>query len=193
MNSVEELQRDLHQVVAGVETGQRMAGLAAQPRNGDHRDSEHMEDDGDPPQIPIMVPTSGGHLGPGTGETMEEIPAVVSITRVPAKPKQQEVPQGGGLKVRTDLGAPPRPGPPPLLRVAGGQPQRPALPPMPRLKLGGQRAPSPGTRFQQPTNIRIPGTNGMMSMVKAQQNHGLVKPQQVPGGMPIITNSMSLR
>ena len=151
-----------------------------------------MADDGDPPQLPVMVPTSGGHLGPVTGETMEEIPAVVSITRVPAKPKQQEVPPGGGggLKVRTDLGAP-RPGPPPLLRVAGGQPQRPALPPMPRLKLGGQRP--QGTRFQQPSNIRIPGTNGMMSLIKTQQNHGPVRPQQVPGGMPIITNSMSLR
>ena len=190
MNS-EELQRNLHQVVAGGDTGHTMAGLATQPRNGDHRVSEHLEDDGDPPQIPIMVPTSGGH-GQGTGESMEEIPAVVSITRVPAKPKQQEVPSLGGLKVRTDLGAPPRPGPPPLLRVAGGQPQRPALPPMPRLKLGGQR-PSQGTRFQQSANIRIPGTNGMMSFVKAQQNQGLVKPQQVPGGMPIITNAMSLR
>ena len=119
---------------------------------------------------------------------------LVSITRVPAKLKQQEVPQGGGLKVRTDLGAPsPRPGPPPLLRVAGGQPQRPALPPMPRLKLGGQRAPTQGLRFQQPPNIRIPGTNGMMTMIKTQQSPGIVKPQQVPGGMPIITNSMSLR
>ena len=192
MNSAEELQRNLHQVVAGVETGHDMAGLAAQPRNGDHRDSEHLVDDGDPPQIPIMVPTSGGQLGPSTGEAMEEIPAVVSITRVPAKPKQQEVPPGGGLKVRTDLGAP-RAGPPPLLRVAGGQPQRPALPPMPRLKLGGQRPPPQGTRFQQPSNIRIPGTNGMMSLIKTQQNHGLVRPQQGPGGMPIITNSMSLR
>ena len=104
MNSAEELQRNLHQVVAGVKTGHDMAGLAAQPRNGDHRDSEHLVDDGDPPQIPIMVPTSGGQLGPSTGEAMEEIPAVVSITRVPAKPKQQEVPPGGGLKVRTDLG-----------------------------------------------------------------------------------------
>ena len=191
MNSEQELQRNLHQVVAGGETGRStMAGLATQPRNGV---SEHLEDDGDPPQIPIMVPnTSGGH-GPGSGESMEEIPAVVSITRVPAKPKQQEVPSVGGLKVRTDLGALPRPGPPPLLRVAGGQPQRPALPPMPRLKLGGQRPSSQGTRFQQSANIRIPGTNGMVSLVKAQQNQGLVKPQQVPGGMPIITNAMSLR
>ena len=171
-----------------------MAGLAAQPRNGDFRDNEHLEDDEDPPQIPIMVPASGGQLVPGSGEPLEEIPAVVSITRVPAKLKQQEVPQGGGLKVRTDLGAPsPRPGPPPLLRVAGGQPQRPALPPMPRLKLGGQRAPTQGLRFQQPPNIRIPGTNGMMTMIKTQQSPGIVKPQQVPGGMPIITNSMSLR
>jgi len=32
-----------------------------------------------------------------------------------------------------------------------------------------------------------------MTMIKTQQSPGIVKTQQVPGGMPIITNSMSLR
>merc|ERR1719402_1873973 len=66
-----------------------------------------------------------------------EIPAVVSITRVPARPPQ---PGLGGLKVRTDL-ASARAGPPPLLRVGG--PPRPSLPPMPRLRLGGARGSGP--------------------------------------------------
>ena len=97
----------------------------------------------DPPQLPVIVPNSvQGNVSSSSDPLDGEVPAVVSITRVPAKPKQPEGPPVGGLKVRTDLSAP-KPGPPPLLRVTGGgAPTRPALPPMPRLKLGGQRFPS---------------------------------------------------
>ena len=97
----------------------------------------------DPPQLPVIVPNSvqGNVSSSSSSDPLDgEVPAVVSITRVPAKPKQPEGPPVGGLKVRTDLSAP-KPGPPPLLRVTGGAPTRPALPPMPRLKLGGQRFP----------------------------------------------------
>ena len=148
-------------------------------------------DDADPPQLPIIVPNSvTSAQQPVTSEPLNngEIPAVVSITRVPAKPKlPSDAPQPttGGLKVRTDLGAP-RPGPPPLLRVSGGQPSRPALPPMPRLKLGGQRTTAPvGMRFQPPIQAPANPMNGLMSLLKPSQ------PSTNP--MPIITNSMSLR
>ena len=174
------------------------------PLNGD----SHMEDDGDPPQLPIIVPNSitsvptseplkksGNDQVAITSEPLNgEIPAVVSITRVPAKAKMPEVVSGGGLKVRTDLGAPPgRPGPPPLLRVSGGQAPRPALPPMPRLKLGGQRTTAPAQmRFQAP--IRVPQTplNGMISMVQTSQAQGLLTQKPVDT-RPISTNSLTLR
>ena len=91
-----------------------------------------------------------------------DIPAVVSITRVPARPAAP----AGGIKVRTDLGAVPastaapqpgRAGPPPLLRVGSPAP-RPALPPMPRLKLGGARPP-----------LTNPHHNGhLMNMLKSR-------------------------
>ena len=159
-----------------------------QPQNGVTGEL-HMEDDGDPPQLPVIVPNSvQGNVV--TSEPMNgDIPAVVSITRVPAKAKQQEVHSGGGLKVRTDLGVPPpKPGPPPLLRVAGGPGARPALPPMPKLKLGGQRSSGPvGLRFQPPMKVQGPRINGMLNMAKPPQT------ASSGGSMPIITNSMSLR
>ena len=162
-----------------------MTSTSSQPLTGGEVPGRHSDDDGDPPQLPIIVPNSV--QGSVDSEPLNgEIPAVVSITRVPAKPKQEEVPQTGGLKVRTDLGAP-KPGPPPLLRVAGGQPARPALPPMPKLKLGGQRAavPAAGMRFQPSVQqVSKSPMNGIMNMMR---------PSQKSSPMPIITNSMSLR
>ena len=153
----------------------------------------HMEDDGDPPQLPIIVPGAVIASEPPSSE-IGEIPAVVSITRVPAKSKALEAGSGGGLKVRTDLGAPPtKPGPPPLLRVSGGMPTKSALPPMPKLKLGGQRTTGPvGMRFAPPIQIPAKPLNGMMSVAKSPQTMGQLSQPKV-GAMPIITNSMSLR
>ena len=182
------------------------AAMAAQtsplhPLTGGDRGDLTVEDDGDPPQLPVMVPsvatvTSMASTGQTSANvTSSEIPAVVSITRVPAKPKQQEVPSGGGLKVRTDLGAPTqKPGPPPLLRVAGGPSPRPSLPPMPKLKLGGQRTTGPSNlRFQPPIQVPANPLNGVM-INKTHQSQGNVTSQQTKvGAMPIITNSMSLR
>merc|ERR550539_2092331 len=114
----------------------------------------------DPPQLPVIVPNSvHGNVTTSSSDPLDgEVPAVVSITRVPAKPKLPEGPPVvGGLKVRTDLSAP-KPGPPPLLRVTGGVPTRPALPPMPRLKLGGQRFPASNN-----------SVNGMMNMMNKAQ------------------------
>ena len=158
------------------------------PENGAHHGA-HSEEDSDPPQLPVIVPASVA------SETISdpldgEVPAVVSITRVPAKPKQPEAPPVGGLKVRTDLSAP-KPGPPPLLRVAGGitPPPRPSLPPMPKLKLGGQRVSQNGPRFSPSSAV-----NGMMKMMKAASSPGMLNTQQTGmGAMPGIHNSLSLR
>ena len=173
------------------------------PLSGGDRGELTLEDDGDPPQLPVMVPsvatvTSMASTGQTSANvTSSEIPAVVSITRVPAKPKQQEVPSGGGLKVRTDLGAPTqKPGPPPLLRVAGGPSPRPSLPPMPKLKLGGQRTTGPSNlRFQPPIQVPANPLNGVMiNKTHQHQSPGNATSQQAKvGAMPIITNSMSLR
>ena len=145
-----------------------------------------MAEDSDPPQLPVIVQGSVTPSEPLDGE----VPAMVSITRVPAKPKQPEAPTVGGLKVRTDLSAP-KPGPPPLLRVTGGAGSpRPALPPMPKLKLGGQRAPAQ-------SGPRFPGTspvNGMMNMMKAASSPGMLTiPQPAVGSLPSISNTLSLR
>lgn len=145
----------------------------------------------DPPQLPVIVPNSvQGNVSTSTSSTTStsdpldgEVPAVVSITRVPAKPKQPEGPPVvvGGLKVRTDLSAP-KPGPPPLLRVTGGAPTRPALPPMPRLKLGGQRFPASNNTM-----------NGMMNMMnKAQLGQRSPSPAILNLPQPAI-GSLSLR
>lgn len=165
------------------------------------------QEDDDIPQLPVIVPgtVQGGiATSPPPAEPLNgEVPAVVSITRVPAKTKTPEETKVAvpGIKVRTDLGPPPRTGPPPLLRVAG--PPRPALPPMPRLKLGGQRAPAPAPKMSTPYS------NGWMQMVGSIQqsqrqssprsqmmmgqmfNQALSQPQQL--GLPVIAGTMSLK
>ena len=145
--------------------------------------SQEEEAGSDPPQLPVILPNSvQGNVSSSTSDPLDgEVPAVVSITRVPAKPKQPEGPPVGGLKVRTDLSAP-KPGPPPLLRVTGGAPTRPALPPMPRLKLGGQRFP--------PSSHTM---NGMMNMMnKAQLGQRSPTPAILNLPQPAI-GSLSLR
>ena len=162
-------------------------------------------DDDDPPQLPVIVPNSV-HGGVQSDALNGEIPAVVSITRVPARPKAPEVQQG--IKVRTDLGAP-KQGPPPLLRVAG--PSRPSLPPMPRLKLGGQRGAGPtGPRFPQHQQSQQNPLNGMLnmmrnnmqatsqgmmqgSMISPPMNHMMGINNQHQMGLPVIAGTMSLR
>ena len=153
--------------------------------NGEHPSQEEEEAGCDPPQLPVIVPNSvQGNVSSSSSSSDPldgEVPAVVSITRVPAKPKQPEGPPVGGLKVRTDLSAP-KPGPPPLLRVTGGAPTRPALPPMPRLKLGGQRFPA--------SNNTV---NGMMNMMnKAQLGQRSPTPAILNLPQPAI-GSLSLR
>ena len=154
----------------------------------------HQENGGEDsqPHLPVIVPNSvQGNVTPSTSDPLDgEVPAVVSITRVPAKPKQPEGPPVGGLKVRTDLSAP-KPGPPPLLRVTGGAGSpRPALPPMPKLKLGGQRTPAQsGPRFPGSSPV-----NGMMNMMKAASSPGMLTiPQPAVGSLPSISNTLSLR
>ena len=161
------------------------------PRLENGGEARPEEDAGcDPPQLPVIVPNSvQGNVSP-SDPLDGEVPAVVSITRVPAKPKQPEGPPVGGLKVRTDLSAP-KPGPPPLLRVTGGATARPALPPMPRLKLGGQRAPAPpGQRFPSSNHHQV---NGMMNMLsKAQLGQRSPSPGIINLPQPAI-GSLSLR
>ena len=160
--------------------------MASQPSLGPvwtEDSGPHIEQDSDPPQFPVIVPSSvEGNVSP-SDPLAGEVPAVVSITRVPAKAKLPEAPPLGGLKVRTDL----KPGPPPLLRVAGGPGSpRPALPPMPRLKLGGQRGGGQaGPRFP---------VNGMMNMMKGQQQSASPGLLNIPQpAMPSISSSLSLR
>ena len=158
----------------------------------------HQENGGEDsqPHLPVIVPNSvQGNVTPSTSDPLDgEVPAVVSITRVPAKPKQPEGPPVGGLKVRTDLGVP-KPGPPPLLRVTGGTNTRPALPPMPRLKLGGQRTPGPpGQRFPGSNHHHHHHqVNGMMNMLnKAQLGQRSPSPGIINLPQPAI-GSLSLR
>jgi len=161
--------------------------------------------EGEIPQLPVIVPgTVQGNIGTTIDlddETNGEIPAVVSITRVPAraKPVEEMKSPPPGIKVRTDLGPSPRTGPPPLLRVAG-PPPRPSLPPMPKLKLGGQRAPQPRFHSPQASNgmgmmmgMGNPGFQGgqmtsmgqMLALSQAQHHQ--------PLGLPVIAGTMSLK
>ena len=167
---------------------------------------EEEEEDGEIPQLPVIVPgTVQGSMAtsPGPEDSPNgEIPAVVSITRVPARSKPVEEVKilGPGIKVRTDLGPAPRTGPPPLLRVASPA-SRPSLPPMPRLKLGGQRAPAP--RFtSQHSNGMMPliGMNNPANQLGGQmltspmgQMLAMGQQQQQPLGMPVIASTMSLK
>ena len=170
-----------------------MATHSSPHRENGGEASPEEEAGSDPPQLPVIVPNSVQGNVTTTDPLDGEVPAVVSITRVPAKPKQPEGPPVGGLKVRTDLSAP-KPGPPPLLRVTGGLTARPALPPMPRLKLGGQRAPAPpGQRFPGSSNHHHHPVNGMMNMLSKAQlgqrspSPGIINLPQPPLG------SLSLR
>ena len=147
------------------------------------------------PKGPIIL--AGSVQGSvGTKHTVNgEIPAVVSITRVPGKPKaghqqQQQQNQPGGLKIRTDLGVV-RGGPPPLLRVGG--PRQPGLPPMPRLRLGGvvrgRQPPAPSPHHPLANMINM--VNPRMGM--PMPGGPMIAPGPPVMGLPVIAGSMSLQ
>ena len=136
---------------------------------------------------------------PTTSELLENIPAMVSITRVPKnRPPAVQSPgmTGAPHDVKPHVKGGP---PPPLLRVGGG----PNLPPMPRLRLGGvrgaapPRAPAPGG-FNAPHHHH-PAMNGMLNMMQnnmtenMMMGHPAMQPNAGMGGMPIIAGTMSLR
>ena len=149
------------------------------------------EDEDEIPQLPVIVAgTVQGSIGPGSPGEGLEIPAVVSITRVPARGRPEEARQPGpGIKVRTDLGPSPRAGPPPLLRVAGPG-ARPALPPMPRLKLGGQRGASPRFSGHHSNGmLTMGGLGGQYQSGRGMQ--GMMGTQNL--GLPVIAGTMSLK
>jgi len=164
-----------------------------------------VSDDDDTVNVPspvVITSMAQGAMATSGKMSNGEIPAEMSITRVPAKSPVQ-----GGIKVRTDLGSLRAAGPPPLLRVGG--PPRPSLPPMPRLRLGGMRGTGPSRQQQSPLAgmMNMNMNMGMMrghSMPPSRQIGGQYGGQQgqMMGGisnannfnnsLPIISGTMSL-